>query len=175
MKKGIQLILTIITCSYFWNCARTYTQWHFIDNVNLIFHEAGHTIFMFFGEFITVLAGSAFQVIIPLSIAIYFFFRNEKVQSMICMLWVGQSLLNVSVYAGDATNMQLELLGGDSSNHDWNYLLSKLDLLEHTKTVAYMIYQVGFLTIFIATIFAILFVIKKDINIFNFNKKEGIN
>lgn len=36
-----------------------------LDNVNLVFHEAGHVIFALGGEFIGILGGSLMQVLIP--------------------------------------------------------------------------------------------------------------
>lgn len=149
MTKYTRLTLTSLVCFYFLNYISTYTKWHFIDNVNLIFHEAGHTIFFFIGEYIQVLMGSGFQVLLPLCIAIYFFFHDQNVSGSICLLWVGQNLLNVSVYAGDAIKMQLDLLGGDSATHDWNYLLSVSGLITHTDTIAKTIYVAGVITILI--------------------------
>ena len=37
----------------------------FIHGIDLIFHEAGHVIFGFFGQFLAVLGGSLMQVLIP--------------------------------------------------------------------------------------------------------------
>lgn len=147
MNKYLKFLGVGVVCVYFLNCIGTYTQWHFIDNVNLIFHEAGHTIFFFLGEYVQILMGSGFQILLPLGIALYFFFHNQKISGSICILWVGQNLLNVSVYAGDALKMQLDLLGGDSTIHDWNYLLSVSGLITHTDTIAKTIYIAGVLTI----------------------------
>jgi len=49
---------------YFGWCAFDPYQWHFIDGVNLLIHEAGHIIFMPFGEFISIAGGSLFQLIV---------------------------------------------------------------------------------------------------------------
>jgi len=76
----MKLLGCAIVCMYFWYCAITPDKWHFIDAVNLIFHEAGHIIFSFFGMFIHVLAGSAFQVALPLFISFFFFLQNRKHQ-----------------------------------------------------------------------------------------------
>ncbi len=66
-------------------------------------------------------------------------------------LWLGQSILNVYVYAADAVVMQIVLLGGltgsEGSFHDWNYLLTEMGLLNSTKTVAGIIRLAGTLTI----------------------------
>ncbi len=143
MNKFFRTLLTFLVCIYFFSISSSYNDWHFIDSVNLVFHEAGHTIFFFLGDYIRVLAGSAFQVAVPLLISIYFFINRQKISGAICLLWTGQSLLNVSVYANDAIDMQLPLLGGDSSGHDWNYLLSQAGILKYTHTIAYIIYVLG--------------------------------
>lgn len=110
-------------------------EWHFLDNVDLIIHEAGHTIFFFLGDFMQILAGSLFQVAIPFVFALYFLLRNEIFSSGIVFLWMSQSLANVSVYIADAERMSLPLLGGEGSIHDWNYLLSHTGLLSLTPQV----------------------------------------
>lgn len=155
MGRYFRLLLIIIACAYFWYYVSTYTEWHFIDNVDLIFHEAGHTIFSFFNLFTQILAGSVFQVALPLFISIYFFFSEQKISGALCLLWVGQNLLNVSIYAGDALRMQINLLGGDGVIHDWNYLLSTVGLLNSTSTVALIIYAMGLITMFLGTILSL--------------------
>lgn len=56
-------------------------------------------------------------------------------------------MLNVSVYAGDALDMQLPLLGEQDSIHDWNYLLEHLGLLASTSKIAGAIRLAGTLVI----------------------------
>lgn len=158
MNKNIRLFITLLVCMYFWYYAKTYTQWHFIDNANLIFHEAGHTIFFFLGKFVQVAMGSGTQIIIPLLISLYFFFNNKKIEGAVTLLWLGQNFLNVSIYVGDAIGMQLELLGGDGVLHDWNYLLSVSGLLNYTSTISGLLYGIGVLMIFIGTILSLWFV-----------------
>jgi hypothetical protein len=141
MYKTSRIILTSLACSYFIYYANTYTDWHFIDNVDLIFHEAGHTIFFFLGEYVQVLAGSAFQIILPFLISLYFLKNKQKISSSLCLAWTGQNILNVSIYAGDAIKMNLDLLGGDSVIHDWHYLLREAYVLQYTDTIAKSIYS----------------------------------
>jgi hypothetical protein len=59
------------------------------------------------------------------------------------LFWVGQNLINISVYARDSIAMQLPLLGGGNVIHDWNYLLSTLNILKYTTYVADLIYISG--------------------------------
>ncbi|MCV5427227.1 hypothetical protein OFM81_30670, partial [Escherichia coli] len=82
------------------------------------------------------------QLIIPAAFVAYFAFNGKKYSAAIVFFWVGQSLLNIYVYAADAVVMQLVLLGGltgsEGGFHDWNYMLSELGLLPHTKAIAGM-------------------------------------
>ena len=97
-----------------------------LDNVDLIFHEAGHTIFHFFGDFVRILGGSLMQALIPIICGVVFFFKKQWFAIGFALWWLGQNLVNVSIYIGDATAQQLELLGGEAVIHDWNYLLGML-------------------------------------------------
>ena len=164
MSKYIKLLSLFFVCAYFLNYISTYKDWHFIDNVNLIFHEAGHTIFFFLGHFLSVLAGSGFQVALPIFFSIYFFAKQQKISGSLCLLWVGQNLLNVSIYAGDAINMNLDLLGGDSVIHDWNYLLDTVGILKYTGTIASMIYFLGIINISLGSVFSIYYSWIEDSN-----------
>ena len=140
--------------------ASTFSQWHFIDYADLIFHEAGHVIFMVFGEFISVCMGSGLQILLPLSIALYFFYHHQKISATVCLMWVGINLINVSVYAKDAIAMQLPLLGGDSVVHDWHYILSMLNILPATPIVAAVLYGLGIFAIGIGITYGYLFSLK---------------
>lgn len=157
-----RLIGVTIASLYSLYYASTSTQWHFIDNANLIFHEAGHVIFIFFGEFISLCMGSGLQVLLPLTIALYFFFHGQRISAAVCLMWVGINLINVSVYAGDAIVQNLPLLGGDSVIHDWNAILSALNILAWTPYVAGLLYALGIISIGTGIAFSYLFVLKKD-------------
>ena len=135
-----KLIGALIAIVYIVYAIQTPQEFHIISTVNLIFHEAGHTLAAFFGKFIHFLAGSAMQVIVPLVIAGYFFLKREFYSSGIIIMWMGQSLVEVSVYMGDAQRMVLPLLGGDSVEHDWNTLFSMLGILEYTDQIAGITY-----------------------------------
>jgi hypothetical protein len=140
----IKLIGFLLIAGYFLYCLATPGSWHFINWISLVIHEAGHSIFIFFGEYIHVLSGSVFQLVIPAIFAFYFFLRSEVVSGAVVLFWLGQSFTNVSIYIGDALKMQLDLLGGDGVIHDWNYLLSEIGLLSYTDTIAGTAYVVGF-------------------------------
>ena len=157
MNRYFKGITVILVCAYFWYYAKTYTDWHFIDSVNLIFHEAGHWIFFFLGQWMKVLMGSGFQILLPFLISIYFFRTKQNLSASFCLLWVATNLLNVSIYAGDAIVEQLPLLGGDSVVHDWNYLLSASHMLNHTHTIGRLLYFSGLILLGVGSILAVYF------------------
>jgi hypothetical protein len=93
-----------------------------LDTVNLFIHEAGHFFFKPFGEWIHVLAGSFFQILLPLVLA-FVTWRQKPEQVPLPAFWAGESFVNVSVYIRDAPHMQLKLLA-KGLIHDWNWLLN---------------------------------------------------
>ncbi len=123
-----------------------------LDGANLIFHEAGHVLFAVFGEFLYVLGGSLVQVAIPAVCAVYFFLRRQPSASAVALFWTGESLTGVAIYIADAKRMELPLLGGDTggSGHDWNYLLGRLNLINHAEGLGWFVFGLGVVTILAA-------------------------
>jgi hypothetical protein len=56
------------------------------------------------------------------------------------LLWLGQNLINISVYAADAQARRLPLLGGNKVYHDWHYLLNEIGLLQYDAEVGYFFF-----------------------------------
>jgi hypothetical protein len=142
-----KISVALIVSAYFLWCAYDPSNWHFIDSVNLFVHEGGHVIFSPFGMFLYVLGGSLTQVLLPLLFVIYFYFQQQYFSAALTLFWVGENLLSVAVYAGDAVRMQLPLLFGDNSIHDWNWLLIYTGQLHHTTGIALTIRLAGTLVI----------------------------
>ena len=158
MKKDlIKLVVAGLASAYFFWCAYDPFQWHLIDGVNLVIHEAGHLIFRPFGEFMMIAGGSLFQVIMPSLFVGYFCYTRKFYSAALVLFWVGESILNVSVYAGDSLDLQLPLLGGQDSIHDWNYMLGSLNLLPATPKIAGAIRVLGTIAIAIAAFGAFRF------------------
>lgn len=150
-----KLIFAVLASIYFLSIAYDPTQGSFLDNVDLPIHETGHLIFSILGEFMGIAGGSLFQVIFPLVFVGYFVWQRKFYSAAIVLFWVGQSILNVWVYASDAVVMQLVLTSGftgsEGSFHDWNYMLDRFGMLGSTKTIAGIIRFVGTLTIIAAS------------------------
>ena len=124
-------------------CALNPETYRWLDLVNLVFHEAGHAIFGFFGEFLGVLGGTLMQVLIPAIATVHFVLYGQRWSGMVTLFWVSQSLFNVSVYVKDARAQALPLLGGDDAIHDWNWLLGRLGLLSWDQVIGGAIYATG--------------------------------
>jgi hypothetical protein len=160
----LKLVVAVVASLYFFWCAYNPQQWHLIDGVNLVIHEAGHLIFSPLGEFMMIAGGSLFQVIMPTLFVGYFWFHRQYYSAALVLFWVGQSILNVSVYAGDSLALQLPLLGGQDSVHDWNYMLSSLNLLPATAKIAGVIRLLGTIVIALAAFGSIRFARKPQIH-----------
>lgn len=166
MKRDpLKLIVAVIASLYFFWCAYDPYQWHLIDGVNLLIHEAGHIIFSALGEFVMIAGGSLFQIIMPAIFVGYFCYQRQLFSAALVLFWVGESILNVSVYAGDSLALQLPLLGGSDTLHDWNYLLSSTGLLQHTAAIAGGIRLLGTLVIIAASVGAFVFARRRDADI----------
>lgn len=122
----------------------------FLHGVNLIFHEAGHTILSFFGQFIHILGGSLMQVMVPAVIAGYFAVTRQLYAGAITLCWAAQNLWDVSIYIKDAQARSLPLLGGEGVLHDWHFLLLDLRLLPHDQIVGNIVFSCGALLYLVA-------------------------
>jgi hypothetical protein len=156
-----KLILAAVFILYFCWIALNPMQGSFLDNVDLPIHEFGHLLFRPFGEFLMVAGGSLIQVIFPTVFVGYFIWQRSWYSAAIVLFWVGQSILNVWVYAADAVVMQLVLTSGftgsEGSFHDWNYLLTATGLLSSTKIVAGIIRFAGTLVIITAGVLSVYY------------------
>ncbi|MDR3627846.1 MAG: hypothetical protein P4L45_13475 [Ignavibacteriaceae bacterium] len=132
-------------------------EYGLIDNADLVIHEAGHFFCMFFGKFIYTLGGTLMQIALPSLIIWYFSRNNYKTGIQISSLWLGQNLINISVYAADASAMKLPLLGGNHVYHDWHFILGQLNILEYDSTVGYIFFWAAII-IFVMSILTPLFI-----------------
>ena len=99
-----------------------------MDLVDLPFHEAGHVFLSPFGSTLHLLGGTLAQLAVPALLVGYFLTRRrDPFAAAACLWWLGQSLVNVSVYMADARDLALPLVGG--GEHDWNELFFRFGLL----------------------------------------------
>ena len=120
----------------------------FIHVVNLVFHEAGHIIFIPLGRFMTSLGGSLMQLLVPLVCAGALLWQTrDPFGASLAMWWLGQNLLDLAPYIGDARALQLVLLGGytgrEVEGHDWEAILTTLGWLEYDRSLATAAHGLG--------------------------------
>ncbi len=114
----------------------------FMHRVNLVFHEAGHVIFMPFGHFMMVLGGTLGQLLMPAIAGITLLWKNrDAFGASLGLWWLGQSLMDCAPYINDARDLQLMLLGGGTGQdrpgtHDWENLLLDLGMIQHERKIA---------------------------------------
>lgn len=109
-------------------------DYHFIDHVNLVFHEAGHIVFMPFGETMHFLGGTIGQLFFPAAVAVHFWREGKPFEAGIGGVWFAESMMYAAYYMGDANTQALPLVGGGV--HDWHYLFSRWGMLSSAETIA---------------------------------------
>lgn len=147
MLYGLKLITTPIL-------AFPDTSW-WLHAVNLVFHEAGHVLFMPFGRFIQVLGGSLGQLLVPAVVTVAFLWKYDTYGAAVGTWWLGESFLDIAPYINDARAGQLLLLGGVTGSevedyHDWEILLSKLGMLAYDHALARLSFTIGSLLMLVA-------------------------
>lgn len=118
--------------------------------VLLPFHEFGHILFLPFGEFMTLLGGSIFQVLLPLMLGGFFLVRNRDPFAAALMLWwAAAGILDTAPYIYDAWAPQHVLLmgrTGDSGAHDFIDTLGDLGLLHKAQPIGRGVHAFGLAT-----------------------------
>ena len=105
-----------------------------VDMANLVFHEAGHILFLPFGSFLTSLGGSLTQFLVPLVCMATFVVKTRDLYAAaVALWWAGENLVDMAPYIADARALQLVLLGGHTGaeveGHDWEAILGALGWL----------------------------------------------
>jgi hypothetical protein len=147
LKFILQIIFWLVLAYFAYILLITKTSFIFLDNLELLLHEAGHFLFSAFGNFLSMLGGTIGQIVFPVIFIIYFFYYSQYYSGSIMLFWLGQDFINISYYIKDARAMKLELIG---DIHDWNYLLGKFNLLEKDTVIGQYVFAVGAFLIVVA-------------------------
>ncbi|HEX7051873.1 MAG TPA: hypothetical protein VF188_16825 [Longimicrobiales bacterium] len=129
-------------------CMTSPEEGRLLDSVDLAIHETGHLVFAPFGEFMGLLGGTLFQLLMPGAFVAYFLRRGDGYAAGVVLWWVAQNFWNISVYAADARSRVLPLVGG--GEHDWHHILLRLGLLQQDWLVAKVIHFTGILVFGVA-------------------------
>lgn len=121
----------------------------FLHRIDLVFHEAGHVLFMPFGHFMMVLGGTLGQLLMPAVVTVVLVWKNrDNFGGALGVWWLGQSLMDCAPYIADARSLQLPLVGGGTGAdrpgvHDWENILLDLNLIHRDQQIAALADRLG--------------------------------
>jgi hypothetical protein len=119
-------------------------------------HEFGHILFRPFGEFMTLLGGSLFQVLLPLIFGGVFLAKNrDPFAASVMLWWAAAAVMDVAPYIYDAWKPQHVLLTGrtgDTGAHDFIDTLADLGLLHKAQPIGRGVHAFGLLVMVTALI-----------------------
>lgn len=143
-------LLVVWGCRFlFATVASNYVGESFMHWIHLPFHEAGHVIFGFFGDFLHSLGGTLGQLLIPAICLVAFLFKNgDPFGASVALWWLAESFMDIGPYIADARSGELLLLGGVTGRdvpgyHDWENILGDLNLLAYDHTLGALAYAFG--------------------------------
>lgn len=148
-KLLLQGVVFVMALAFSLQIVFTSSQAILFDYVNIIIHEAGHILFVNFGQFMYVLGGSLLQITIPLSFLLYFLFFKRYFSTSFAFFWFGDSMCLLGRYIADSRAMQLALL---HEKHDWNWLLGSMGLLQYDVIIGNIVWAMGLLFLFLGLI-----------------------
>ena len=117
----------IFFLGFLWYAAKSEEDFLFLDRLNLVVHEAGHPLFSFFGETMMILGGTLLELLVPLGIAVYFWWQRHTAGVAFCSFWFFENFLYIGTYMADARRLTPPLVG--SGEHDWEILFSQWGVL----------------------------------------------
>lgn len=119
----------------------------FIHGPLLVFHEAGHVLFMALGAWMTVAGGTLMQWLMPVVLGAALLWKNRDPFGAALALWLlGVSVMDSAPYLYDALDPQLTLLGGgtgEDGGHDFIFLLESVGLRHRAQGLGRLLHGVG--------------------------------
>jgi hypothetical protein len=124
-----------------------------IGPLNLGIHEIGHFIFAFLGQFLGVAGGTILQLSVPVFAVFNFYRQRDFFAIALSFGWLSTNFFNVATYAADARRLELPLVspfgGGEGVVHDWEYLLSTMNLLNYDTFIAGIFKALGIISMLV--------------------------
>jgi hypothetical protein len=151
VSRPVALVAIAFYLLFLLYAARNPSGFLFLDNANLMIHEAGHPLFGIlgggaetgFGHTLMVLGGTLLELIVPLACAAYFFFRRESTGTACCAFWFFENFLYIGTYMADARASALLLVGSGDSDWEvlftqWNLMLRDTQIADITRTLGWL-------------------------------------
>lgn len=137
----------------------------FMHGINLVFHEAGHAFFMFFGRFLNIAGGTLGQWLIPIIVGIALHWKNrDNFGASLALWWLAVSFMDAAPYAWDAADPVLPLLGGGTGadrDHDWIIMLGDTGLLQRAHGVGRLLQVTGWALMLLANIWGAIVLLRQ--------------
>lgn len=149
---GVQVIFPRISIPFFNLIYYAFTL------VDFISHEMGHIVAGFLGKFIGVLGGTLAQIFLPFVCLLLVMKRKQSFLIALFSSWLGENLIQISIYVRDARTQTLELFspgvlfGGSNPIHDWNYLLGQTGLLWADQILGWIIWTAGCILLLLSAV-----------------------
>ena len=143
------LLVAFVFATYIAACAYLGDGWvPLVDDANFAVHEAGHPLAGLVAVRLGVYGGTFAQLLLPAICAFTFARRGARLSCALCIIWLGESLLNVARYVADARAMRLPIVSfSEHALHDWNLILLRWNALHYDTTIADGVRAVAWLLI----------------------------
>ncbi len=164
-QRFLKLFIAIIASCYFLWCSYDYEHGSIFAAINIPTHEAGHGLFSIFGNFMNALGGTFCQILLPLIFFFCLIYKKKPFGASLMLFWIATAVLHTSAYIGDSIDMVLPAINisfsGEEGTHDWNYLLSEMNILEKAPQISKIVYIIGVIITF-AGVIGSFYYIKED-------------
>jgi hypothetical protein len=119
------------------------------SGITLGVHELGHLLLSPLGHWLGIAGGSVAQVLAPVGVAYGFLRQRDYFAIAVAGTWEAMSLSNLATYIADARAEALPLVSPFSGDpeHDWNFLLSSVGMLQYDVRLAGWIRVAAFLAL----------------------------
>ncbi len=118
-----------------------------------------------FGPFVKIAGGTLGQWIMPIVCAVALQRQNDdNFGAALAMVWLAMSIMDSSVYAYDALDLVLPLIGGGTGVdgfHDFVYLFSAMGQLKHAHGWGRLMHVVGTLGMLASFAWAIVILMRQ--------------
>ncbi len=139
-KYGVVLVLVVVMG---WFPFVRGTRVPLLGWVDLFVHEAGHILFGWAPWLLPAIMGNGFQTLVPLVFAATFLLRyRDLVGAAFSTAWAGTTLVDASVYIGDAPFQRLDIAFG-SGEHDWAHVFRQVDAMGAAVGVSRFVWFLG--------------------------------
>ena len=151
----IKIPLVVVMAILFWKEVTIERYESFFWAVDWGIHELGHAIFFITNnKFLIFAGGTLIQLLAPIGLGTAFFAQKDDFSAGWCMTWLAINLFNVADYVGSVGDPSFSLLSpfGANPEHDWEYLLGELGLIQHYQLISDSLTVLASLTMIIGLI-----------------------